>query len=975
MKKLFLIVVAAAFAVMSCNRVGPEYPGDNQPVVSFNETGLYLGIVAFNQQIYTCPIRRLDYGTINIFDTFIDTLSATNGTLLYHSVDKALEMIQCAKYPSNLFSASVVTFTDGLDQGSSMIIEDYPGDFWYLEDLHKRLSNTDIAGVGLSAYSIGLMGEDVTNASLFSNNLKKLAVPSANAYEVSSMEAVDHQFQVMAQQMSQKIYNYNLSITIPGPANGTKVRFTLDDVDSATDSQIYIEGKFNLSSRSLTGVTYHGVSSSSGSTVAGVQDGIFVRFEFDGITPEAAAGIRVRNLQQWNYVSSSGKWQKNSELNAENDARLSRQKKSAVVLLNLDCSTSLADEFSTLKYHAQSFVEKLCEAAFDETEVTSITIDKTEMILYEGMEGVLAARVWPETAEDKTILWSSEDESVATVSSNGRVKAVAPGKTRIIATSRDRGLTASCEVTVESLMVDLGLSVKWAKFNLGASSPDDYGDYFAWGETEPHYEPGYAHSDYPVWKEGMEDGYAFTTYKWYDYNNEVFLRYNHDSSYGPIDNKASFWDYNYQDDAARANWGGTWRMPTKGQWSELMDENNCTWTWTTLNGVCGYQVTSVKPGFKGNSIFLPAAGYRANEAVQNDGVEGHYWSGELYLKEPYRAYFSKFFEDDYSSNWIVSRSTGRSVRPVAGPKVKVSCVNLSIAELSLQEGDSYILYPYIEPSTADGTTCIWSSSNESIATVNQRGVVAANGPGNTVISVTTLDGGYMAYCRVSVEANRGVDLGLSVNWASCNLGASSPEQCGDYYAWGEVSPKSGYYWSNYLWCNGGRQSLTKYNFSSSYGWVDYKDVLDLDDDAAWANLGEPWRMPTYSEISELMNNCTYEYTSLGGVAGGRFTSAVPGYTDQSIFIPLCGLMYNRLEYSDYGLYWSSSLSGSSPDEAVMFVVDSDGYYWTQNFDRFLGMPIRPVYDKNGRNAAPPSTSSSNKGHESDIEPMEICPGR
>ena len=641
MKKLFTLVFASVFVVISCNPVGPDYPINGHPQASFDETGLYLGIVAFNQQIYTCPIRRLDYGTINIFDTFIDTLSATNGTLLYHSVDKALEMIQGARYPSNLFSASLVTFTDGLDQGSSMMIEDYPGDFWYLEDLHRRLSNSTIAGVGLSAYSVGLLGEDVTNATMFRNNLKKLAVPISNAFEVSSMEAVDNQFQVMAQQMTQKIYTFNLSITIPGPANGTKVRFTLDDVESATDSQMYIEGKFNLSSRSLTGVSYHGVSSSYGNTVAGVQDGIFVRFEFEGITPETPSTINIRNLQQWNYVSSSGKWQKNSELNSENDARLSRQKKSAVVVLNLDCSTSLAGEFSTLKYNAKSFVEKLCQAAFDETEVTSITIDKFEMSLYEGMKDQLSATVWPQTAEDKTILWSSEDESVATVSSKGLVTAVAPGKTRIIATSHDRGLTAFCEVTVEPLMVDLGLSVKWALFNLGASSP---------------------------------------------------------------------------------------------------------------------------------------------------------------------------------------------------------------------------------------------------------------------------------------------------------------EECGDYYAWGEVLPKNGYYWSNYRWCNGSNKSLTKYNFTSLYGKVDNKVVLDMENDAARVNLGGPWRMPTHADIVELMDKCTYEYIIVSGVAGGLFTSKVAGYTDRSIFIPFCGAMNNRVQYIAYGLYWTSDL-GSSPDKAIVLVLDSDDTSWAQDFDRYYGMPIRPVYDK------------------------------
>ncbi|MDY4512770.1 MAG: hypothetical protein SPE10_04900, partial [Paludibacteraceae bacterium] len=109
-----------------------------------------------------------------------------------------------------------------------------------------------------------------------------------------------------------------------------------------------------------------------------------------------------------------------------------------------------------------------------------------------------------------------------------------------------------------------------------------------------------------------------------------------------------------------------------------------------------------------------------------------------------------------------------------------------------------------------------------------------------------------------------VDLGLSVKWATCNVGASKPEEYGNYYAWGETTTKSTYNWSTYKWCNGSKTTLTKYNTSSSYGTVDNKTVLELADDAARANWGGAWRMPTDAEWTELRENCTWTWITKNG---------------------------------------------------------------------------------------------------------------
>lgn len=124
-----------------------------------------------------------------------------------------------------------------------------------------------------------------------------------------------------------------------------------------------------------------------------------------------------------------------------------------------------------------------------------------------------------------------------------------------------------------------------------------------------------------------------------------------------------------------------------------------------------------------------------------------------------------------------------------------------------------------------------------------------------------------------------VDLGLSVKWATCNLGSSKPEDAGDYYAWGEVAPKSSYYWSNYQWCKDTLTNYTKYCSNSSLGdngFTDDKVLLDTFDDAATQKLGSPWRMPTVAECRELLKNCDWKMTDLNGVTGFLFVSKKNG---------------------------------------------------------------------------------------------------
>ena len=187
--------------------------------------------------------------------------------------------------------------------------------------------------------------------------------------------------------------------------------------------------------------------------------------------------------------------------------------------------------------------------------------------------------------------------------------------------------------------VDLGLpsGTKWATCNVGASKPEEYGNYYAWGETT------------------TKSTYNWSTYKWCNGSKTTLTKYNTSSSYGTVDNKTVL---ELADDAARANWGGAWRMPTDAEWTELRE--NCTWTWITKNGVNGYEV---KSKINGNSIFLPAAGYRYNDDLNGAGYYGDYWSSSLRTDYPRDAWDVHFSSGNVGRSCYY-RCGGQSVRPV-----------------------------------------------------------------------------------------------------------------------------------------------------------------------------------------------------------------------------------------------------------------------------------------------------------------------
>ena len=569
--------------------------------------------------------------------------------------------------------------------------------------------------------------------------------------------------------------------------------------------------------------------------------------------------------------------------------------------------------------------------------------------------------------------------------------------------------------------VDLGLpsGTLWANMNIGATKPEDYGDYFAWGETE------------------TKDEYSRNTY-------------------GYTGNKA---ELDLEDDAAHVNWGSDWRMPTREQFAELINTSYTTTEWTNQNGVFGRKITS---RINGNSIFLPAAGYRNGSSLSQLSSDGYYWSRSDAQSQSYS--LSLHFTFNRCTEYEQFRQYGLSVRPVRPEQVSAGAEDLETVDLGLtsgtlwanmnvgasspedygdyfawgettgyvdgkldfdwshyfdtdDDGNSFKKYYFncglteldLEDDAAYvnwgadwrmpsrdqidelRTECTWTLATRN--GVNGYKVTGPNGKSiflpaagyrfggsledggskgyywsrtfynDNPLSALTLDfdsnistgsGGRCSgrsvrpvrsgQASAAVEA---VNLGLpsGTKWANMNVGASSPEDYGDYFAWGETETKNEYGVSTYKWCNGSYTTMTKYCSRSEWGYngfTDNKTQLDPEDDAAYVNLGSDWCMPTYANIQELLDNCTTEWTTINSVNGWKFT----GPNGNSIFLPAAGCINadSPSAVGMWGYYWSStfSLNEENEDYAWMLLGFPNSGADRTSAPRDIGRSVRPV---------------------------------
>lgn len=408
--------------------------------------------------------------------------------------------------------------------------------------------------------------------------------------------------------------------------------------------------------------------------------------------------------------------------------------------------------------------------------------------------------------------------------------------------------------------VDLGLpsGLKWATYNVGATKPTEYGDYFSWGETKP------------------KKDYSWKYYKWCTVDE--YGTWENFSKYGPTDNTLTL---DLADDAAAVNWGGSWRMPTTEEQLELIE--NCFWMWTddfNGSGIKGKVGLSKK---NSNIIFLPAAGCYIDDDLC--GGDGCYWSSSHHENSPNNAYYLGFGLSFGTTYYIKQKYNGRAM----GFPVRA------------------------------------------VSEITSTGKAGDN----------TVSGSEQGYDYV--------DLGLSVNWATYNVGAHSPTEYGNLYSWGELSPKSIYDWYNYKWYvdtdGNDIYKYIKYCDNSTYGIVDGKIELEIEDDAA-ANLWKgAWRMPTYEQMLELYENCDWEWT------GNYKDKGIPGMIGTSkkngniIFFPAAGngvSDYNP-NLDNAGLYWTSTIYGDCKNANCFYFIKSHAEVtWDV---REIGHSIRAIVEK------------------------------
>ncbi len=353
-----------------------------------DEPLVYLGIVGFNQELYEKPFGVLQKSSASDFKTFVSNLSRKDGTLLYYGVDHAIDMLSSQDFPTNFASVNLITFTDGLDQGSLMMNGSYSTDEQYLNAVNQRIKNTKVKGLPLTAYSLGLRGSDVTNYNLFQSNLNKLASSADKAFEVSSMSAVRSKLQEISDQIISISNKQTISMRIPGQSNGTLIRFTFDG-NSAANSSLYIEGTFNLADRSLRDVSYHGIKAESGSVIQGKQDGIFVTYTFTGLQRMDGNGlIPTSNIKQYYKSATATSWQVNSEFSPENNTQTTISHAGTVIMLVLDCSSSLGSQFSDMQSYAKDFIDRVAENAATHVErpFGNRAVGKGETYVVNGVE-------------------------------------------------------------------------------------------------------------------------------------------------------------------------------------------------------------------------------------------------------------------------------------------------------------------------------------------------------------------------------------------------------------------------------------------------------------------------------------------------------------------------------------------------------------------------------------------------------------
>ena len=339
--------------------------------------GIYLGVLGFNKEISEKPIALLDESSVNTYTAWVNNLTLDRNTILYYTVDQAIDKLKNHNFGVKLANAVIITFTDGLDQGSLALKAGMSTSRDYANYLSNKIATTKIQDIGLKAYTIGVQGNDVVDDDLFMTNLKSLSSKPENVHHITNINQIEEKFDAIYQDLEMQKNQLILRLTVPMMENGATYRFTLDGVTSAEASKVYVQGTYNSSTKRLEKLQYTGFTSVSGTSVAAVQNGIDLTFTFEDcrdMNGEILSLPSKNAIAEWTYIPSNGKWQPNSEM-SDTDIDLEKRNATAIMLL-IDCSSSLgSSDFSKLKYTANTFIERLIDYEGKYNGVEDVMVD------------------------------------------------------------------------------------------------------------------------------------------------------------------------------------------------------------------------------------------------------------------------------------------------------------------------------------------------------------------------------------------------------------------------------------------------------------------------------------------------------------------------------------------------------------------------------------------------------------------------
>ena len=867
--------------------------------------GLYMGVMGFSRNLYTQPISLLNNTSKKNLDNFIDGMNAyiDNQTILCYAVDNALQSIHDIPVPENLSTISIVTFTDGRDKGSlGKVGYSYESVKDYRTTLKNRISTDSIAGVRITAYSIGLQGDDVEDDQLadFDSTLMDLASDDSLAIRVENIDSVNVRFEEIASKLNTFINYQTVPIAIPTTDIGVPVRFTFDligqmgDNDKmvypeATSSSLYIEGVFDVERSAgqlryyLKNLNYCGIDTLSGRMVEGVElPNGDIQFTFAKVLTKNNTILSKSKILHWEKPGKS--WERNSEFNPDQQDDIELIKSSAVIMLVLDCSSSLGNDFETLRTHAKSFINKLYESYGNSSNggennggngngngngnVNNLPYSKepVDLSLAVTIDG---QRYYLTQAEYKTANLSNAIIEGLTV--------VFGGESFIIALQNEpiNNLTQSYAISYYGSSMATKtqgevISTRWSYINSALSA-------FGGSQLSNNFWSKYYTTS------------SSTRYSYYIYSGSGQISYTTSTSTTyPVRLVKStavsapiIW--RDQNDLKLVAYKNSERFHfTQNQWSKITDKDN-------------YEVKGVLVTVGSNKFIVSLKNEPVDAIVQSSAIT-------------------------YYGNKLPTEGQGRIIY------YRWDRINSAIQGFG---GTTF-------------SSTFWSGYTTTSGSTTYRYYI-----NNSGVSYTTSNTSYPVRLVYPYENYEYVDLGLSVKWAKMNVGAEKPEQYGDYFGWGEKVTKDKYSYTDYTFTINGYSysnvTFSKYNNNEIYGTVDNKTKLDISDDVARQKWGGSWRMPTKEEYEELINNCTWTWTTFNGVVGYKVTSKKAGYEDRFIFLPAAGGKneINTVYVGSYGFYWSSTLNTDYPYSA--WRLDSSlGGYNTGYIDRYSGLPIRPV---------------------------------